>query len=128
MELTLPSGKQVEVNLSTTTLRMVFNNPFMKAARGFMHDEDALPGDRKEEDLFELLEPTMEFLEMLDKLVARCVLRPKLWVPADLDDVMPAEGYDESIETMETHDKLFIFGQAIGHMKGIGEMVPLGSS
>jgi len=133
-EIELKSGRKVTAHFNTTTLRLAFDNPLLKEVKKFMTTggpEVELPGDNQEPeaegaDMADKLDSTMNFLKTIDDIVARCVIKPKVYVPKSLDDVIP-EGH-EGIETWEEIDKLDVFGRAIGHLQGIGGLVPLGIS
>jgi len=133
-EIELKSGRKVKVHFNTTTLRLAFDNPLLADVKKFMTTggpEVELPGDQKETeeeaaDMIEKLDSTMNFLKAMDDIVARCVIEPKVYVPKSLEDKIPKD--HESIETWEEIDKLDVFGRAIGHLQGIGDIAPLGIS
>lgn len=113
MEFTCPSGIRVKLRLSDSTLRLVLKNPLIGKVFAAVAD-----GGRPEMTN----EEALRLWENLDRLVARVVSEPALFVPADLEEATP-EGM-VSIEVLETADKLAIWAQVIAASGDVMRLEP----
>lgn len=114
MEITLPSGRTCKLRpLSDSTLRLAIKNPLLM--RLFKAAEDGVEPEITNED-------GMAVLERLDKIVARVVEDPLIFVPSDLDDPVPPGMV--SIEDFTSEDKAHIWSQVLAAASSVVRLAP----
>jgi len=133
-ELTCPSGRKVKISFNTTTMRLVFNNPYLdqieKMYRSYLEVKgwmDEHPGEEPPEEkglpILEGLRTVMDYSEQVDRAVSILVKDPIFYLP---EDENPPEGA-VPIAKLRDLDKMAIFQQAMGYLGSFRDLLPFRS-